>query len=610
MLRLSWPLLIFSVVANLLMLAAPIHMLQVYDRVLSSGSGETLLYITVIVAACLMLFGFVDMLRTRLAQRNSADFTVDYADDLFAGMTNGSVPVEKSNELMRDFNTVKTFLASRSLIGLYDLPFSPFFLICLFALHVQLGLLITFGTLVLIGIAWLNKKSTAEDMERATKANGMAIGFASSVANRSEDIRAMGLLPSLVGRWGAMMGESLNAQDASASKGAFFSGLTKSVRQILQISIMAWGAWLVLSGDMSGGMIFAASMITGKVLQPIEQVIGGWDMINKALQSNQRLMAALEKSKSVEQKIAQPDPKGYLKVSGLSLQVEAGDKNLEILKDVNFSVDPGTLAAIIGPSGAGKSTLARIIAGAIAPTSGEVSLDGCLQPNWSAEQWGQFVGYLGQDILLFPGTIAENIARMAVTASEENVIRAAKLAGAHDLINSFQDGYQTKIGEAGTRLSGGQKQRIALARALYSSPKLLVLDEPNAHLDQHGENILMASLQTVRNAGVAIIVVTQRQSILKIADRILIVKDGMLVPEEVKAAAPTNMPVKRPAQAGASVPQGPIANSVRRRVVAPPLVPHAPSDLSQPHPQLVANLPSNSQPVTRASRPVSKETGV
>ncbi len=524
------PLFVFSVIANVLMLVAPLHMLQVYDRVLASGSGETLLYITLIAAICLCLFGLTEAIRTILSQRISAQYAVKQAEPLFQGMTNGAVAVENSGDIIRDFNTVQGFVASRLMIGLFDLPFAPFFLILLYLLHFQLGVLTTFGLGILVAIAWLNKTSTADDQAKAKQANGEATGFASAIANRSEDILAMGLLPSLVQRWGSIMGVSLNAKDKASNKSAFYLGTSKAARQILQVLIMAWGAWLVLSGDMSGGMIFAASMISQRALQPVEQVVSGWEQINRARSAHESLQEVLEKAKSAEQKIRQPAPQGYLQVSQLSLQLKCQQREVEILNDISFSADPGQMIAIIGPSGAGKSSLARIVAGAVEASSGEVSLDGCLQKNWSSEQWGEYVGYVGQDIQLFPGTIAENIARMAVKPDEAKVVEAANLAGAHNLINTFPDGYMTRLGGNDFRLSGGQKQRIALARAIYTNPKLLVLDEPNAHLDQEGENILMQSLQRLKETGTTILVVAQRQQIVKIADKILMIKCGKQVP--------------------------------------------------------------------------------
>ena len=534
------PLIVFSVITNVLMLAAPLHMMQVYDRVLSSGSKETLLYITLIAVFFLALYGVCEAIRSKLAQRISAQYAVMKAEPLFQGITSGSVPIDKSNEIIRNFNTTRMFISSRTMIGFFDLPFSPLFLVLLYLLHFQIGLITTVGAALLVTVAWFNKTLTAEDQKTSTAANSKAIGFATAMTSRSEDILAMGLLPSLVQRWGDIMRDSLNAQDIAVGKSATFFGISKGIRQILQISIMAWGAWLVLNGDMSGGLIFAASMISGKALQPIEQVIGGWDSINRARTAHAEIEKVLKNAQKNVEKIEQPTPIGNLNLHDVSLAVKGLKKEHTILSNINFQAKPGTISAVVGPSGSGKSTFARIIAGAVKPTQGEVMLDGCLQTNWPVEQWGENVGYVGQELLLFPGTIAENIARMSISPDEKQIITAASLAGAHDLINSFTEGYMTQLGDGALRLSGGQKQRIALARALYTLPKLLVLDEPNAHLDKEGEEILMGSMKQLRDLGTTIIIITQRQEILKIADNVMMIKNGRQV-DLKKRVAPKEM---------------------------------------------------------------------
>lgn len=535
----SKPVLIFSIFANLLMLVAPLHMMQVYDRVLASGSQETLLYITLIGVVGLILFGACEAIRTRLAQRIAAQYAIGRADKLFDGVTSYAKDSSQSHDMLRNFNTVRSFLPSRTYISLYDLPFAPVFLIILFMVHYQIGILTVVGLCLLIGVAVLNYKNTANLQAMSSQANANSINFATAVISRSEDIKAMGLLPQLLERWGGMSAQGLNSQDAATTKTAFYLGLSKSVRQILQISIMAWGALLVLNGDMSGGLIFAASMVSGRTLQPVEQLIGGWESLNKAKQSYENLEAFIAESSKVTEHIKQPEPTGKLLVNDVSFATE----NAQLLDKITFAINPGDMLGIIGPSGAGKSTLARIIAGAVPATSGSVSLDGCDQKNWLPAQWGQYVGYLAQDIMLFPGTIAENIARMSIRPDEDKVVAAAKAAGAHELINSLPDAYMTNIGDGNVRLSGGQKQRIALARALYTSPKLLILDEPNAHLDDASETLLMNTLRNLKGQGVSVIAVSQRGKLLKIADRIISVKAGSMqemrvnVPQEKQSVA-------------------------------------------------------------------------
>ncbi|WP_168206284.1 type I secretion system permease/ATPase [Labrenzia sp. PHM005] len=527
----SKPLLTFTILANLLMLAAPLHMMQVYDRVLISGSLSTLFYITLITAGALAMFGVCEALRNRLAQRLAAAYVVERAEPLFQACAN-CTDKTRANEMLRHFNTVKQFIGSKAYIGLYDLPFAPLFLMLLFAIHTQIGLITFAGAAVLVSIALLNKRVNDTNQRTSAGANSQSVNFASTIISRSEDIKAMGLMPSLVERWGHMTGASLNAQEQSTEISAKFHGASRAARQILQISIMAWGAFLVLGGDMSGGLIFAASMISGRALQPIEQVIGGWDNINRAVRSAEDIAGFLKQSGSTAAPLEQPAPKGSLRLEEVT--ATAGESIL--LENITFELKPGEFLGVVGPSGAGKSTLARIISGALPPESGRVLLDGCDRRNWPDGQWGDSVGYLGQDLQLFPASIAENIARMAVTPDEAGVVEAAQLTGVHDLINSLPDGYQSQIGDGQIRLSGGQIQRIALARAIYTQPALLVLDEPNAHLDQAGEERLIGILKRLKGEGVTIIAISQRGGINQLADRIMVLKDGRCAAMHVNEA--------------------------------------------------------------------------
>ncbi|MCT4656637.1 MAG: type I secretion system permease/ATPase [Cohaesibacter sp.] len=539
------PLIIFSVVTNLLMLVAPLHMTQVYDRVLSSGSKETLFYLTIIGAFLLCLFGASEAIRSKLAQRLSAQFATANADLLFANLTDHGGNAANAPGLLRQFNSLKSFLGGRAFIGLFDVPFVPVFVIILFMVHYQIGALTLLGAAALAAVAYLNKTNMAQDQSTSSDAQSQSMQFAHAVFERSEDIRAMGLMPALSERWGRMLGTSLNAQDKAASGNAFYFGLSRAVRQILQITIMAWGAYLVLTGDMSGGLIFAASIISGKVLQPIEQVIGGWDAIANARKAHDDLTAFFAQCGQKQMAMQQPQPHGLLQCKNVSYQLDGAQGPVQLLSDITFTVGPGEMCAIVGPSGSGKSTLARILAGAVLPSDGEVNLDGCNQTNWPADQWGQYVGYVSQDIMLFPGTLAENIARMDVDPDEEKVISAAQKAGVHQLINTFPDGYQTQLGPSGIRLSGGQRQRIALARALYSNPKVLILDEPNAHLDTAGEQALMRILGNLRSKGTCILFVSQRPNLVRIASKIVTIEEGQCVKIDKQ-----NQPQQSPAKTG------------------------------------------------------------
>lgn len=519
--HLNRSLIIFSVLSNFLMLAAPLHMMQVYNRVLVSGSQSTLFYITLIAIAAFALFGACETIRSRIAQRQSARYVVERAETLFSACSD-TPDKTRTNEILRHFNTTKQFLASKSHIGLYDLPFAPLFLLLLFAVHYQIGLLTLVGAGILVALALTNKSLSEEEQSRSSEANSNAISFASTILSRGEDIKAMGLMPTLVERWGGMTQKALNAQENATRTTARIHGISRATRQILQILIMAWGAFLVLGGDLSGGLIFAASMISGRALQPIEQVIGGWESIVRAGKASREVEDFLEHHGQPVLPIQQPEPTGRLSVENVS--VYAGEAKL--LDDLSFTLQPGEFLGVVGPSGAGKSTLARVLAGAIHPTEGRVMLDGCDRRNWPENQWGQYVGYVGQDLQLFPVTIAENIARMAIEPDETRVVEAAQATGVHELINSFPDGYMSQISGSGIRLSGGQVQRIALARAIYTKPALLILDEANAHLDLAGEERLVSILQTLKTQGVTIVSISQRGHLNQLADKVISLKEG------------------------------------------------------------------------------------
>ena len=561
---------IFSIATNLLMIVPPLHMLQVYDRVLSSNSLETLLYISLIAIAAMVLFGAAEAVRGVLAQRAAARYTVAVSDPLFARLSHNNQGAQESAQVLRDFNMVRSFISSRTLIGLFDLPFAPFFILLMFMLHWSLGVLTLIGLGVLVLVAWLNNVATAQNSEASKTADMQALSFAQAVFMRSEDIRAMGLLPAVMDRWGARMATALKTGDEAAGQTSAFYGISKSVRKILQIAIMGWGAYLVIGGEISGGVIFAASMLSSRALQPFEQVIGGWDRIAAARIANSNLQAFLAGSENEEQPLRLPKPKGHISVENLSYNPSEIANSKPILDEVSFKLEAGKVLAIIGPSGAGKSTLAKAIVGAIDCDAGQIRLDGAERGQWPEDQWGETVGYVSQEITLFPGSLAENIARLEIQPDPKKVMKAAMAAGIHDMITTLPEGYGTEIGPGKVMLSGGQKQRVALARALYSDPTVLVLDEPNAHLDAQGEGSLIAAMNRAKEAGRTIIIVTQRRSVLQVADHVMTIMDG-----KVESYVDANMRIeltveeqKKRDQAKAVA----VANA-RQQVAAPALVP-------------------------------------
>jgi ATP-binding cassette subfamily C protein len=520
---------LFSVVANVLLLAMPIHMIAIYDRVLVSGSMPTLFYITLIALIALVMLGVIEAVRMMIAQRMSAKFVTQTAGKLFNGLIHASEAGGQKSQLMRDFYSLRTFLSGRAMIGLFDLPFTPVFLFLLFALHVQLGVITLFGIVLLAGIAYANRRLSLEDSEQATRSNSDAVSFSQALLTRSEDIRAMGLFPTFLQRWGGKMDNALNMADSSAKVHAFFFGLSRAVRQGLQIIIMAWGAFLVLGGDLSGGVIFASSLISSRAFVPVEQVIGSWDRIIHAKSAYANLSNFINGQPEDLRAVVPAMTVGDIEVENLIYEVEVGNRMQTVLKDVSFAMKAGQILAIIGPSGAGKSTLAKLLTGSLKPTEGSVRLDDFELSTWPDDRKGESLGYVPQDSRLFPGTIAENISRYERYPDEDRIIQAAKKADIHSQIVKLPEAYATQLGADSQELSGGQQQQLSLARAFYANPRVLVLDEPNAHLDQQAEDALLRSLSLARDEGVSSLVISQRRSILKVADFVLTMRDGQVI---------------------------------------------------------------------------------
>ena len=531
---------IFSAAVNVLLLAMPLHMLAVYERVLASGSGATLLYITLLALGALVLLGIAEVVRIMIAQRMSAAYVSRTAEPLFRGLLQDDAvhgdglvgpdgaPISRGT-LLRSFYALRSVLASRAVLGVLDLPFTALFLLLLFLLNVEIGFITTFGIAVLGALAWLERKMGAESSDDATRENSEAVSFSQSFVGRAEDIRAMGLFPHVLRRWGASMGRAITHADDATRVNAVFFGISRTVRQGLQVLIIAWGAWLVLQGELSGGMIFAASLISGRAITPVEQVIGAWDRLAQGWRSYREIENFLADIPEIETAVVPTVTAGDLSVEKLGVEVEAGGRPLTILRDVSFGIAAGECLAVVGPSGAGKSTLAKCLSGAVVPTEGSVRLDDFELTRWPDLRRRQSIGYVPQDAMLFPGSIADNICGFVSRPDDDAIVAAARSAGIHERIVRLPEGYSTQVGPGGDELSGGQRGQIALARAFYARPRLLVLDEPNAHLDQGAEDLLLRTIAGLKSEGVAVVIVSQRRSVLKVADRVLTLNDGRVV---------------------------------------------------------------------------------
>ncbi|MEM7300544.1 MAG: type I secretion system permease/ATPase [Pseudomonadota bacterium] len=571
-------LMVFSVAANALVLAPPLHLLQIYDRVLSSGSVETLIYITLIAIAAIALFGVAESVRSELARRKAAQFTADTGNRLFGSMTSTGSK-QDSGQLLRDFSNLRSFLDSRTFISLFDLPFTPMFVLLLLLIHPVIGLVTVFGGVLLAVIAWMNRASTDKETKEARRLDGEASNFAQTAVTRKEDIRAMGLLPAVQNRWGDRLADSMQHGDEASARSAKFYGLSKAVRKIIQILVMASGGYLVIQGDISGGVLFAASMMTGRALSPIEQLIGGWDRISQARQSYGRLQVALPAADEEQILPELPAPKPEITCENVSFAVGAGGARPPIINNVSFHLPAGKIIAVVGPSGSGKSSLSRLLVGVESPSQGEVKLDGIPHRQWPDAQWAEAVGYVPQDISLFPGTVMENIARLEAEPDVARVYEAATRVGIHNVINNLPDGYNTQLGPGTRALSGGQRQLVALARALYSQPQVLILDEPDSHLDVKSELKLADLLTEFREQGKSAVVVTQRQSILHATDFVMTMKGGRIsafrptkdmFAQQAKRASANGAPKGEPVKKRVGINGGPV-----RKLAAAPTQPVA-----------------------------------
>jgi PrtD family type I secretion system ABC transporter len=553
---------VFSAAANALLLVMPLYLLQIYDRVLPASSVSTLLYITLLALAALLVLGLVETVRSYYADRVAARLDTELGSDAFVMSMIGPRAAMGDVQPLRDLSTIRSFINSRSLFFLFDLPFSPVFIVLLYLIHPVLFWVTLVGAVVLIAVAAANQQLTAKPGQQAADSLMMSMNMAQSFGRNYETVRALGMMSNVVEVWGRKFSEALNLSARVARQNALFGGLSRTLRMMLQNGILGIGAYLVLENEMTAGMIFAASIISGRGLQPLDQIIGGWRQVVDAGRAWRRLKSIdLDAVRGEKDTIEFPTLKGALSVEGLVYFPPNSDRSTDpLIKNISFRVESGETVAIIGPSRAGKSTLARLIVGAIKPHSGTIRLDGADIQNFDPDQLGRHIGYLSQEVELFPGTIAQNISRFDPEGDDALVVRAAENAEVHKIVLAQKNGYATQVGATGIRLSGGERQRIGLSRAFYGDPKLLVLDEPNANLDLEGEQALERAVLNAKQRGTTVLLITHRPSIAAKCDRILMIRDGRIEmygpAEEVlqKLAHEAGVPPVRPA-AQASAPR-------------------------------------------------------
>lgn len=516
---------VFSCFINLLMFISPLYMLQIYDRVLTSRSIATLVGITVLAGALLLVYAALEMIRSRVLVRAGLLFDANIARPAFDAAHRATLRQPGASQVqgLRDVDTLREFLTGPGLISFCDAPWLPVFVAAAFLLHPWFGWIALGGSVVIVGLTLLSELAARRQLQAASGANIAALQSAQTSLRNGEVLQAMGMLPALRARWERAHADYLTLQAQASDRAGLLVAATKFVRMLLQIAILGVGAYLAIGREISPGAMIAASILIGRALQPVELAIANWRSFGAARAAYRRIKALFETAGAEPVRMALPRPEGRLQVSGLVVAAP-GTPSL-ILRGVGFELKPGEILAVIGPSAAGKSTLARTLVGVWPAAAGHVRLDGSALADWHPQDLGQHVGYLPQDIELFAGTVAENIARFSAP-DDAAVIAAARAAGCHEMIQGLPQGYNTPIGEGGLALSGGQRQRLGLARALYGDPRLLVLDEPNSNLDAAGEEALVTALQGLQVRRTTTVIITHKLNILALVDRVLILDAG------------------------------------------------------------------------------------
>ncbi|MBI5483277.1 MAG: type I secretion system permease/ATPase [Deltaproteobacteria bacterium] len=521
------PAAVFSLLINMLLLSPSLYMLQVYDRVLSSRSLETLWVMTILLLAALAMMGCLELVRSRLLVKSNNALDSAWGPFLLSSMLGkaGNPGVSSYAYGLRDLNTIKQFLGGSGIFAFFDAPWLPIYMFILYLMHPLLFWVSLAGAIIMLLLTIINEKATREPLDAANVAARKASRQVETALRSAETVNAMGMGPAVLARWREINHEAIGLQSFASNRAGIISGATRFFRQALQSIMLGVGAYLVIQDNLSSGVMIAGTILFGRAISPIESAIASWKSLIEARGAYDRLSAFVKSLPDEQVHMQLPPPKGELQLEGVSFGIRQSNKS--ILKNIGFTLSAGDTLGIIGPSASGKSSLARILTGIWKPTAGIVRMDGADLSSWSRDEIGPHTGYLPQEIELFPGTIAQNIARMGVPDSGK-VIAAAQKTGVHQMVLSMPDGYDTPIGEGGTVLSGGQKQRIGMARALYDSPTLLVLDEPDSNLDTEGEAALIKTLGELREAKVTTIVITHKLSLLSQVSRLLLMQDGAL----------------------------------------------------------------------------------
>lgn len=519
----------FSLFVNLLMLTPPFYMLQVYGRVVTSGSVPTLVMLTIIMAVLMITMGLLEWTRSRIMVRISTQLDQHLSTDVYQASFNRALAsggMDATAQPLNDLNGLRQFMTGNGLFAFFDAPWLPVYVGVMFLFHPWYGWVAIFAAVFLIILAFVNEKLTAKPLADANKENMEASLYTTKNLRNAEVIASMGMLKSLRQRWQEKQQKVLHFQAVASDKAGLITSISKTFRQLIQSLILGLGAYLAIKQEINPGLMIAGSLLLGRALAPIDLMIGSWKGFVSARSQYQRLNQVLALLDKENEPMPLPAPTGQVTVEQLMVSAPGG--KAPILRGINFSVPAGAAVGIIGPSASGKSTLARALLGVWRAQHGTVRLDGAELSQWDKTALGPHMGYLPQDIELFEGTVSDNIARFG-DADPQLVITAAQRAGVHDMILQLPNGYDTVIGSTGVNLSGGQRQRVGLARALYGDPRFIVLDEPNSNLDEVGERALAKAIAETKATGATIFIITHRTSILSQVDLLLVLKDGVVL---------------------------------------------------------------------------------
>jgi PrtD family type I secretion system ABC transporter len=529
----------FAFVSNLLMLVTPLYSLQVLDRVIGSGNLNTLLMLSLVIGITYFAHALLQIARSFILIRIGEWLDNQVSPILFNHSISASATKTNptSSQLLRDFQGVKSFLTSTGINTIFDAPWAIVYIIVTFLIHPYIGYITIIGAIIIVGFAFFNAVATNTTLGEATEQSIKSLGQADIANRNAEAVEAMGMSKQVTKNWAQFNEASLAKQSVASYRNGIISNISRFIRNLIQMAVTGTGAYVVVKSsgqDMTTGGMIASSIIVGKALAPFDNAIVVWKSISSTMKSYKNINSSFNKFQPRDQAMPIPSVAGHLSLIDVHYVIPTPASvppppiPKYVLKAINFEVQPGEVIAIIGPSAAGKSTLAKLIVGVWAASSGQVRLDGGDIYSWNRENFGQHSGYLPQGIELFSGTIKQNIARMDDNAEPEKIIAAAKMCGAHEMILRLANGYDTDIGSGGNNLSGGQKQRIALTRAFYGDPKLVVLDEPNANLDEAGEIALAGALKEAKRRHITVIVISHRPSVLSEVDKILILQNGSI----------------------------------------------------------------------------------